>query len=597
MNKQVYLFLSFLLLTSMSFAQETVSQDDAIQMAKKFIANKIYSKSNNSAVTNVVVNGSDTILYEVIVENKSIIIPGIKSCKPVLAYLDNPQGVSALDSASLEANGHGYFIRKYIDQIVDCLDSGNDYKIHPGWNLEEVNTDTKSASDTIIDPLISSRWGQSASNDNMQSNAYNYFISSTLGFRSDTCPTGCVATAMGQIMNYWKYPIYKKGGVYQYDWCNMVDELRIERPNYVMERNAVARLLADCGDAVGMDYCMPLNFYYGSFAWPQYARDAFVEDFGYNDNATIIRRQEGNYSDSDWKDRIVGSLMSGCPVFYAAIEKGTLFQGHAFVCDGYRSTDRLFHFIFGWKDDNDQWKSNWFSLENIYPDSNQLFNKRERAIIWLYPGENDVFCDYTLDLTRYYSDNIYNGIVQETPSYFVPNTYANLISSREQPNVPASWRTIPSGESSEYIAHKSVTLLPGFHAERGSTFSARIAPCSTCDSEEMLSMTQSTMALESDNYQDSTISTKSVVVNNNAKGVNVHRLFPNPSHETITYQGKEVTSMAIYDLSGKAVYRWFIVSKTANEIVVNIKDLRPSAYVLLLNMSDGTREAMGFVKE
>lgn len=69
MNKQVYLFLSFLLLTSMSFAQETVSQDDAIQMAKKFIANKIYNKSNNSAVTNVVVNGSDTILYEVIVEN------------------------------------------------------------------------------------------------------------------------------------------------------------------------------------------------------------------------------------------------------------------------------------------------------------------------------------------------------------------------------------------------------------------------------------------------------------------------------------------------------------------------------------------------
>lgn len=55
--------------------------------------------------------------------------------------------------------------------------------------------------------------------------------------------------------------------------------------------------------------------------------------------------------------------------------------------------------------------------------------------------------------------------------------------------------------------------------------------------------------------------------------------------------------MGIYDMTGKAVYRWFIVSKTENEIVVNIKDLRPSMYVLLLNMSDGTREVVRFIKE
>ena len=48
-------------------------------------------------------------------------------------------------------------------------------------------------------------------------------------------------------------------------------------------------------------------------------------------------------------------------------------------------------------------------------------------------------------------------------------------------------------------------------------------------------------------------------------------------------------------MTGKAVYRWFIVSKTENEIVVNIKDLRPSMYVLL-NMSDGTREVVRFIK-
>lgn len=597
MKKEVYLFLSFLLLTFMSFAQETVSRDEAIKMAKHFISNKIDDTSDDTAKTNVIVNGSDTILYEVIIGKKSTIIPGIKICKPILAYLDNPQGGSVFDSESLATNGHGYFIRKYIDQIQNCLDSGDDYKIHPGWNHEAINTnDTKSTNDTIINPLLSSRWGQSVSNDGRQSNAYNYFISSTRLFGGDTCPTGCIATAMGQIMNYWKYPVYKTGNVYQYDWCNMVDELRVDRPNYIKERNAVARLLADCGDAVGMDYCMPLNVYDGSFAWPQYARDAFVEDFGYSDNATIIRRFEGGYSDSDWKDRIVRPLMSGYPVFYAAIEDWSV-NGHAFVCDGYRSTDGLFHFNFGWTDDDQEWRSNWYSLENITPESNQQYNTLERAIIWLHPGEDDVFCDYTLDLTRYYNDNIYNGIVQEFPFYFVPATYANLLSSREHTNAPVSWRTIPSGESSEYVAHKSVTLQPGFHAERGSTFSARIVPCSNCDSEEMSSLTQQTMMPGGGNSEDSSMLGKSVVTDSNNEEMSDNRLFPNPSHETITYQGKKVASMGIYDMTGKAVYRWFIVSKTENEIVVNIKDLRPSMYVLLLNMSDGTREVVRFIKE
>lgn len=75
------------------------------------------------------------------------------------------------------------------------------------------------------------------------------------------------------------------------------------------------------------------------------------------------------------------------------------------------------------------------------------------------------------------------------------------------------------------------------------------------------------------------------------------RLFPNPSHETITYQGKQVKSMSIFDMTGNAVFRWFVMSKTDDEITINIKDLRPSMYVLLLDMSDGTREVKRFIKE
>lgn len=392
-------------------------------------------------------------------------------------------------------------------------------------------------------------------------------------------------------MNYWKYPVYKKGDVYQYDWCNMVDELQIERPNYVMERNAIARLLADCGDAVGMDYCMPLNFFDGSFAWPQYARDAFVEDFGYNDNATIIRRKEGGYSDLEWKDRIIRPLMSGCPVFYAAIEEGTIIQGHAFVCDGYIISLDLFHINFGWNGNN----NSWYSLENINPDS-QYYNGLERAIIWLYPGEDDVFCDYTLDLTMYYNDKIHNGIVQESPFYFVPNTYANLISSREQIGTPNSWRTIPSGETSEYVAHKSVTLLPGFHAERGSNFTAKIVPCTECGNEAIVLMSEPAAGQEDATFNASEMS-KAMAIQGDSAGVESQTLYPNPCHETITYQGMDVGQAAIYDLLGKPVFRWFVVSRTDNEIVFDIKDLKAGSYILVLESTDGTYTAKRFIKE
>lgn len=154
MNKQIYIFLTFLLLAIMSTAQETVSQNEAVQMARKFISNKIQHKANDSTNINVIVNGLDTILYEVIIENKSIILPGIKSCRPILAYLDNPRWASALDSASLAANGHGYFIRKYINQIINCIGSGNNSEIHPDWNLVESKTADNGIGNDTIGPFL-----------------------------------------------------------------------------------------------------------------------------------------------------------------------------------------------------------------------------------------------------------------------------------------------------------------------------------------------------------------------------------------------------------------------------------------------------------
>ena len=49
------------------------------------------------------------------------------------------------------------------------------------------------------------------------------------------------------------------------------------------------------------------------------------------------------------------------------------------------------------------------------------------------------------------------------------------------PQFQSSWRTIPTGAVSEYVAHEEVILLDGFLAETGSNFYAHIAPCESCD--------------------------------------------------------------------------------------------------------------------
>ena len=57
----------------------------------------------------------------------------------------------------------------------------------------------KATTNTVVQPLINSKWDQSL--------PYNLQcpkdIKSTEG---DNCVTGCVATAMAQVMNFYKYP-------------------------------------------------------------------------------------------------------------------------------------------------------------------------------------------------------------------------------------------------------------------------------------------------------------------------------------------------------------------------------------------------------
>jgi len=203
-----------------------------------------------------------------------------------------------------------------------------------------------------IEPLLQTAWGQGS--------PYNLLCPVKNGKH---CQTGCVATAMAQIMHYHQWPA--EG----YDWDNM--QLTYKGGETEEQQLAVAKLIHDCGVAVNMDYGI-----YSSAAWEGDAAVALVRDFGY---AESVQEIFAVFYDSreEWENTIYNELAAGRPVFYGGMPAGYL---HQFVCDGYK--DGKFHFNMSWPYKADGWYT--FDEISIFPDSHSAIIGVQKA------GETDI---------------------------------------------------------------------------------------------------------------------------------------------------------------------------------------------------------------
>lgn len=162
------------------------------------------------------------------------------------------------------------------------------------------------------------------------------------------CYTGCVATAMAQIMRYYKYPTTGIGrdtayynrhpydvdfSAARYDYDNMIASYNGSYT--VAQKLAVATLMYHCGVATSMTY--------GTGGSGAYLSDAArglaahygytTQYYGYKDYPTT-----DNYDDQAWRDVVYRELGLGHPLLYAGAsdKNGTYNMSfHAFVLDGY----------------------------------------------------------------------------------------------------------------------------------------------------------------------------------------------------------------------------------------------------------------------
>lgn len=214
----------------------------------------------------------------------------------------------------------------------------------------------------VVPPLLQSVRGQSA--------PYNLscpYYTTEEGTSTQRCLTGCVATALEQILTYYRQP------------AQLQDSLaRMETPHYVVEgvpagtpvdwahvrdiyaegaySEAEARAVADlslwCGMMAGMNWGLEAS---GAQIRPLEA--AVRRVLGYKD---VRYADSYRYIPADWERMMRTEIEAGRPVLYTGYTG--LIQGHAFVLDG-QDASGLFHVNWGYDGAYD----GYFAWEILWP--------------------------------------------------------------------------------------------------------------------------------------------------------------------------------------------------------------------------------------
>lgn len=257
--------------------------------------------------------------------------------------------------------------------------------------------------------------------------------------------TGCVATAMAQVIKYHGYPSTGSGthsyswhgetleynyGEAFFDYDNMLDIYYSDSGE--AQKKAVANLMYACGVSVNMDYSS-----YESGASSIMVLRALKDNFNYDSDIAGLPREV--FSDEEWSRIIYDELKAQRPVLYTgSSEEG----GHEFVCDGY--DDGYFHINWGWGGYCD----GWFLLSSLNPDGQGIggyeggYNLDQMIVTGMRPDAGSTVSYYPVYATggfevygvygnsyinMGFSD--YGGIWNYSPNEITTNLYLKAVSA------------------------------------------------------------------------------------------------------------------------------------------------------------------------
>ena len=370
---------------------EPIDRNEALKQANAFLSSKgipvrqsldmAYAQPGKAAEAR-----SLYYVFNVGNDKGFVIVAGDDAVSPILAYADRGDFSEREMAPAAKA-----MLESYAQQI-EMIQQNPSLAV------------AASTSYAAIAPMVETQWNQME--------PYNYMCPIIRG-EAVRSVTGCVATAMAQIMYYHKWPVAETKAIPAYqmsngeliaganpvtlDWDAMQSTYTGSEAEDDPAAKAVAQLMVLCGKSVKMSYSSS-----ASGAASESVPAALKEYFDYDGAAHMVYRDE--YANADWEKMIYDELAAKRPVYLSGTSvSGTSAVGHAFVCDGYDG-EGFFHINWGWGGMSD----GFFRLTLLNPDDHGTggnngsggFNMDEGAIIGIQPnqgGTSQEVAQMTLD--------------------------------------------------------------------------------------------------------------------------------------------------------------------------------------------------------
>ena len=193
--------------------------------------------------------------------------------------------------------------------------------------------------------------------------------------------TGCVATAMAQVVNFFQWPLnnVRESVGYMSNKDNKekpqieLDNLPARKFNWFnMSDDDIAWLMRYCGQSVLMGYNLD-----ESTAYSSYIPGALISVFNFSKGADIVERKE--FTDEEWEQALYQEIELGRPVIYSGYNDKT---GHTFVLHGYK--DGKFLVNWGWGGQMD----GYFALTALTP-GGMDYTENQNAVVGIQPASNN----------------------------------------------------------------------------------------------------------------------------------------------------------------------------------------------------------------
>jgi len=430
MKTKKLLFTFLFISCSILLFSKNIDRLTAEKVAMNFFFERTNTFVNATSYNDLTIVSSklvDDAYYIINFKNGWVLVSANDVMVPVLGY--NYDGT--FPPKEQQSDNFKSWMQHYVDQVLFIKENNIESDAHiTDWEKYLTDDPQELIFNTNLDevePLLTSTWHQNF--------PYNIYCPEDATGPDGHTWAGCGATAMVQIMYYWRYPIHGSGSHYYYcypygdqsanfeeatyEWDAMQDNIDFDNPW------EIAKITYHTAVSLNMNFGPD-----GSSSNIAYVPNALSTYFNYDTSAVLFVKDD--FTLEVWEDMIREDLNIFRPVRYRGQSSN---GGHAIVCDGYQEDPDYFHFNFGWSGN----QNGYYTLDDLYG-----YNANQMLVKNIFPADPDYpYIAEGPDTLAFLSGSFTDG---SGPAEDYPS------------GIEASWLIDPQSET-DSVSHITLTFI------------------------------------------------------------------------------------------------------------------------------------------